>query len=624
MTERESADREQINFTLRSQREALKTSFAEVKGSFDYLEIEAKNSNHCTRGMFIPLMKDLIDREETNDWCYAVDFGTSNTHVVMAKKNVIKQECKPFAYDVKDQQMVTLSLQDKSRFPAFDNDCIREFVPEVFGNSGVLSFPIRSVIYEKNTTSERKTLFNVRNVGFNFKQEVSASNVVSNHYVSDLKWNIESHAMFGSRVNDFCKQLLWMLRNHSLMNGGTERIKLAVTYPLAMSPQQLKSIKNAWGNAWKALIDSENGLDPSCFKIESVAPYKYSVETDDTTINRQDAYVNVDIGGGSTDMLYYKEIPGKHAKSLAFSVFFAANDIWGSGISPMNKCEKVNGFITNLQKGLNQEQNCKIDAYKDIANNAADVVTYLFSKQCSHTMEWDDNHFADTVSGSELGCVLAVHFAALMYYLGNILKLENLDTPKLINFTGMGSKYIEIISTSNEQIQDIVRAVFKHVGLKDADAIKVKIAKHPKEVTAIGALYMLAPDTKAVERPTPKTVYCIDGEENFNDPLKYEDTESEDCRNRTIAKMDDFVKLLKDGSFVNAIKSTGLYYSYGVLEKNGFDNSSFESSYITMTDVFRNMSDEDKREKLKDAPFFWTLKDTLYKVAKRIADTKKS
>ena len=74
-----------------------------------------------------------------------------------------------------------------------------------------------------------------------------------------------------------------------------------------------------------------------------MAPYKYSV-VNNTNMNRTDAYVNVDIGGGSTDILFYKERPNKTNKSNAYSVFIAANDIWGNGLDPLNESEKEINF----------------------------------------------------------------------------------------------------------------------------------------------------------------------------------------------------------------------------------------------------------------------------------------
>ena len=60
-------------------------------------------------------------------------------------------------------------------------------------------------------------------------------------------------------------------------------------------------------------------------------------------------------------------------------------------------------------------------------------------------------------------------------------------------------------------------------------------------------------------------------------------------------------------------------YSYETLIQNGFNTNAFQASYITMAESFKGMSNEDRLTNLKDSPFFWALKDTLYNVALSIA-----
>lgn len=619
---RDGEDGTLLKFTKRSEREALTTSFATYKGAFDYIDVTVEIDNQKATGMFFPLMKEINNSVGKDyKWYYSVDFGTSNTHIVMADSAIgIKQDCKPFSYQGECKQMVTLSLEMKNKFPAFTNDVIREFVPCEFGSTDDenMKFPIRSVIYEKENAKENIALFRERNIGFNFKREISKK-FAGNFYKSDIKWNLTNQSMFTCRVQAYCSQILWMLRNHSLFNGGTEKIKVSITYPLAMSPIQLRVIKDAWRKAWDDYIDKQTSFENSGnqFALESVAPYKYSV-VNNTNMNRTDAYVNVDIGGGSTDILFYKERPNKTNKSNAYSVFFAANDIWGNGLDPLNESEKENGYIKILRKVLTSDQKIKLDDYEKMASSSADVVNYLFSGECGKQMGWESNYFADIIKQSEVGGVLVVHFSALMYYLANVIKIDKLDTPKIINFTGMGSKYINIISPEKNQIEDIIRYIFKYVGLVDADDVTVSLEENPKEVTAIGALYMLDSRTTKISLPASKNVYCITDEEKMDEAPTYKYALGEECQQKTLNQTEDFLKLLGDGEFRKIIVNSGINFSLETLIDSGLTGDSLRSSYITMTDAFRNYSEQDKKQKLKDAPFFWTLKDTLFKVANTI------
>lgn len=608
---RDGGEGEKLDFTPRSSRQMLSTSFAQYNGSFDYIEINLRTAGGIpVTGMFIPLMP-LIDNGTPYKWKYSVDFGTSNTHVVMADTTTAATSATSFEYAETEPQMVALNSVNGNKFGLFDDDALREFVPKFFkiGKEELVKFPIRSVIYEKEQASLNPNLFTERNVGFNYKREISKC-FSCNSYISDLKWNVTDSAMFKSRVNAYCYQLLWMLRNHSLTHGGTEKIEVAVTYPLAMRPIQLRTIKDAWKKAWTELIDENFKFPEKNFMIESVAPYKFSVVTN-PKLNRTDAYVNMDIGGGSTDILYYKEgLFGKSTKSRAYSVFFAANDLWGSGISSHNQASKTNGFIQNFERGLSDGQKSDVTNYKEVASNASDVITYLFSKPKEY-------HFADSIQQSPIASVVVVHFAALIYYLANIIKTDGLDTPTCINFTGMGSKYIDIIVGSDEELLSIVKVIFKKVGLEPGNMMITR-EKNPKEVTALGAVYMLDPASAHVETPKSVTVYCVDGEDDLEDAITYADAKKENTWDITKKELEKFMDLLKSQEFTSAVGNAGVMYSFNDLQSGGFNERTFLSSYQTVADGFDKMTDDEKKCPLTDAPFFWALKDTLYNVALRM------
>lgn len=608
-----------LTFGLRSTRNngAYKTYFASHDMNFDFVEfeIDVNSENGKLKGIFIPLMQTIQPGTDWK-WAYSVDFGTSNTHVVMADTGYgYVNGAKKFEYDMSSLQMVSLGLPNNNRFQSLENDFVREFVPKAFGGGESLQqFPIRSVIYEKENHGINMELFTERNVGFNYKNEL-VNDFKCNNYISDLKWNIYGQAEFQCRIEAYCYQLLWMIRNHSLTNGGTEKIKVAVTYPISMRPAQLRVIKNAWNRAWRDLIDGNNGFPAQNFKSESVAPYKYSIDKDGAQMNRTDAYLNVDIGGGSTDILYYKETANRPTKSRAYSIFFAANDLWGNGVKPAHRKNKVNGFIKNLEKTLkaNGDQTAiqVLANYKEVAGNSADVSTFLFSKP-------EVYHFKDNICQGPIASVVVMHFAATIYYIAKIIKTEGLSVPKYINFTGMGSKYLEIISESPEELANLIKVIFKLVKV-DAENITVQYEKNPKEVTALGALYMLDSATTQVVLPQSSVVYCIDGEEDIDEALTYEYTQTEECMNKTMLEVEEFKKVLSSAEFNSAVSVLGLPYSYSILADNGLNKDTLESSYMTVKENVSAEGADTLRSKLMDAPFFWALKDTLYVIADRIA-----
>lgn len=603
----------ELDFTLRSTRDngAYKTSFATYNGNFDFIEMEIGDEGNTFTGIFIPKMRDIGTGRDYK-WSYSVDFGTSNTHIVMANNDegVVNGAMK-FEYDEYSYQMVTFSLSKNNKFQAFESDLQREFVPKILGKDHIV-FPIRSVLYERETHGINMELFTERNVGFNHRNELTA-NFKDNKYISDLKWDIYAQSEFACRINAYCYQLLWMICNHSITNGGTEKIRLAVTYPISMRPTQLRIIKEAWNRAWKELVDSQNDFPQQNFKSESIAPYKYSMDSGKITMNRTDGYLNVDIGGGSTDILYYKEVVNQRVISRAYSIFFAANDLWGNGVRPARRMDKENGFIKNLETMLEDDEIKleRLSNYKRVASNSADVSTYLFS-------EPEIYHFKDSICQSSIASVVVMHFASLIYYIAKIIKTEGLVVPKYINFTGMGSKYLDIISISSTDIERVIKVIF---GLCDIDAGELKVIRedNPKEVTALGALYMLDPQTQKVELPQSKVVYCIDGEDDIDEALTYSDTQKNECMEMTMNEIAKFQRILAAPEFNSVITELGLSYSYETLTGNGLDQDTLESSFISVRDNVNAADEQSMRHRLMDAPFFWALKDTLYVIADNIA-----
>ena len=107
--------------------------------------------------------------------------------------------------------------------------------------------------------------------------------------------------------------------------------------------------------------------------------------------------------------------------------------------------------------------------------------------------------------------VIIVHFASLMYYTAIILDLAELKIPKKITFTGMGSKYIKLITDDEATLSLIVSRIFAYYGkLVDnndlrAANIQIQFSEEPKLVTAQGGLIMESKPLKdSRQLPVPR------------------------------------------------------------------------------------------------------------------------
>lgn len=59
-------------------------------------------------------------------------------------------------------------------------------------------------------------------------------------------------------------------------------------------------------------------------------------------MNYGEPYANIDIGGGTTDILYVNPTT---KEANVYSAFFAANDLWNDGLDRVASSYKANGFL---------------------------------------------------------------------------------------------------------------------------------------------------------------------------------------------------------------------------------------------------------------------------------------
>lgn len=589
----------------RVETEGINTRHIIVKDTFDIVELSVGE----VRGLVLPLMS-IVNGGNT-DFVFAVDFGTTNTHIAWAEKNDLNQ-MQPLTINEQDVQVVFLhDINKGNNFTRFNEEAKRELPPCLLGTKEA-KLPMRTVIYERQGfNTESNELFCHLNIGFNFQKEVKRS-FSNNDYKTELKWDMSNVLLSNTRITKYFIELLWILRNKAILNGGNNGFSLIITYPQAMGTSQLSRIKEAWEEAQKEL-NFGSAINDKSYKVESVAPYmRLRAKVGQDGVANNDIFVNIDIGGGSTDILYVNPRNGK--QWISYSVFFAANDLWGVGNDPAHKQQKENGFTLAYCKGLpqvtpnNDENNLQnYNDYLSVAYNASDVVSHLFAQH--------NDRFKSRIQASGVGSVVITHFAALMYYLALIIKNDDLATPNVISFTGMGSKYIDIISTDSKVIAAIINQVLKFVGIKDPN-VRISRAENPKEVTAEGAVLMA--EARMDYSLTQHTVYGVKDEDE--EQFTGQDVEKPEVKvkQRTIDEVKSFIEMLKTREFREAVSDTYIKFNVQELIECGLsDNAILEGSYKNMSD---ELPQNDRDRRISDALFFWPLKDTLFNVAFNIAE----
>lgn len=582
-----------------------KTLFYGVDGSFDWIEICVGS----TSGVVIPDWKIIDLTNANNDFYFCIDFGTTNTHITYARVNapdgdirIPANEVHAFDITEDDQQIVTLDDADTGEFMNFPTKIKQEFVPSEIGIGKFSQFPMRTSTCQVNRRVTRLSMFDNMNIGFYYDHDISVlGDDLQYFYNTNIKWNrADIHSC--ERMAEYFKQALWMMKNKAVLNGGSEQIHITFTYPQSMSDNEVSRLVTAWKNAAQQLNINANNIGSV---YEGVAPY-YSYLRD---MSFGSAYMNMDIGGGTTDIFYRN--PNSH-EDYSLSAFFAANDLWGDGANP-DSDPKSSGLLLAYKQSpqfeaIGDEDRKNVDAVLKSGNSnvkgSADAISYLFSHD-------DKTRFSQFVANDPLMVQLPIaHFVCLVYYAALVIDTMDLDVPETMSFTGMGSLYInKMISGREETIAKLIDAIFHYYGKKfDNDSLKgshviVKFTDEPKVVTAAGGLIQ---NTKS-GKITPEAIFCYgyDGE-GGQSTLRYQDIDSK--KESVLKAYGCFIDMFADNDFVDTIDfvNDSVNISQVATQLKKFK----DKSYNVM--AAQNNDEALQNKKIKEPLFFWCIKDALY------------
>lgn len=583
----------------------IKTTHINVPSSFDMMEVCVEG----TKGLIVPLFKEINSASATNRFYFCIDFGTTNTHVAYAKADIghvghiIKDKVKDLDITDSDSQVVTLHNDaGVAEFVKLTTFMQREFVPARIGENQRLQFPMRTTTCQIDTNVDNLKMFDNTNVGFNYNEELSAKDLLSCKYYTNIKWE-RKDVFADQRLKEYFKEMLWIMKNKAVMNAGTENFKVIVTYPQSMRESEADAFIDSWNRA-KDEVKSAVCID---FQYESVTPY-YSFLSE---LEYGEPYVNFDIGGGTTDILY---VNPDTREAISLSALFAANDLWGDGADPMVDPNQ-NGFVKfylhsdeyNSMTALNQST---IQSVVRNSNSSADIMSYLFAHD-------DVSNVSHAIGASpEMMQLLIAHFSSLIFYMAYVIDLGELEVPSKITFTGMGSKYIKLISRNTGSIANMIRKIFAYYGrisqnlkLKDAN-IDVKFSDNPKVVTAQGGLILNGHPHPIV--PDNTLYFGYEGEE-FGHSLRYRDLA--DSRSGVIELFRHFAKLFNDEEFNDVMDDLNHSIEEDFSDHlQRFAKNSF--ALIAATGAEAGL----QARRLKEPLFFWPLKNSLYIIGKQFSD----
>lgn len=593
---------------------------------FDAIRLNMSNGVDEVSAMIFPRFESVVVGNE--EYYYSIDFGTTNTHIAYARKSTA--EVKSFSdNEIKIQAVYLAAVPDAAvartqgvgietlmdrvygrRSEATAQDQAREFYPNFVGND--FSFPIRTVVYQE-TAIQNKGLYGAISIGFRYPKEP----IREQEYYSRIKWDLNSNrvANASDRAERYFEQLLSMIRIHWLKQNNADldvKPNIALTFPLAMTNRA--TVRQIWEQAYRKVFGDAawNQRKISEF-AESLAPAQSLISQGQSITS---GILNVDIGGGTTDLQYYRKEGGRQLARYN-SVLFAADDLWGCGLENVGDVANTRNVQDNLYTRFADElMRGKSKTIKiGFSEIPYDQISLTGKEKINFLLRDEKNQFANAIASENNGNsdarkVAFLHYGAIIYHIVNWIQSDaNMrnNFPAMINFTGFGSKYISTIFgvNCNDDLSDFTKKLIKAFGVTNLpDNFSIKFSDNPKAVTAEGAaIFAKAGGANIPQRPTFH--YGYDKKEGDPNGLTF--SQVTELRPRVV---ENFKRFITGLTSVQVAGLTLPSFTNGQLTK--FLNNSVES----YDDMYANLHDEENdptgTNPINDSLFFWMLKESLY------------
>ena len=454
-----------------------------LEDEFDYIQVK----NQVAEGIIIPKFPEYHRGNDT--FTFAIDFGTTNTHI---EYQVNDRDPRPFDITDDDVQIATLhdpAFADESAdFGGSGATLIRDLIPQEFlprhlGPGYEHYFPQRTVLGEsKNLDLEQATYALADfNIPFAYGKRPINGNV---RISSDLKWsNYTKNTDDRRRVEAFFENLLLLIRNKVLLNRGSlAKTRIIWFYPSSMLPNRRSSLESTWTKLVHRYITPER--DPIKLS-ESIAPFYFYKSKMGRSAADKPA-VGIDIGGGTTDIVVFQN----NQPVLLTSFRFAANALFGDGF---NGSAITNGFVKRYADLIDKTLTIVDPNTADyLRENSRETISFLFE------LENSDRYakllpvsFSSLLKEDEdFKILFVVFYGAIIYHLAQLMKAANVEMPRHILFSGRGSKVINITDSNLrlDSLTVLTQKIFEKVFQKSAAQIELVQYERPKEITCKGGL----------------------------------------------------------------------------------------------------------------------------------------
>ncbi len=614
-----------IDRTARSEEVRGSSHYTVLDKEFDYLNLAITTDDDTINGLLMPRWKIYDGGGQA--FTFAVDFGTTNTHI----EYKIGEHGMPQPFTITERTAQVATLVSSEAYSLANAPLLQElhilynleFVPLLLGAGQPDTFPARTALAEKPNQSFSRTTIALAdfNIPFYIERQPVSKTV---DLKRNLKW-AKSDDNNNRRVKAFLEELMLLIKNKVLLEGGDlEATVIRWFYPASMSRGRIGIIRRNWRELYSTHFGQKSDTNVQELS-ESVAPFYFYLAKDTTT--DADVAVNIDIGGGTTDVVIYNRTP-----QLVTSFRFAGNTIYGDGFSALGAVER-NGFVkkyktkmADLLKDLGELRETNEQLLQDKDKRSEDVIAFWFSIVKSDKAT-DKNLYSFNqmlASDEELRIVFVLFYVAILYHIAQLMKARQLAMPTSLTFSGTGSKLLNIVTTDEVILQELSQLIFERVMEKKYVAnTKLTVyadRNEPKEATCRGALMM----TNEQRIQKPQDVVFMGNAPILTQSLTYADLKKEEIIMALVTEVEQFLtfffdlhrefnfkdNLIVSGNSLNTARSQVSTNLKGFLKRG-------------ISKKLQDMEGEEKEdhEALEEPLFFYPLIGTINSLASQIGGT---
>lgn len=566
--------------------------------TFNIIEI----SNNMNKGILIPKLK----KQSGNDqFTFAIDFGTTNTHIEYSV-NGSPSKVLEITDDDKQIELLHDFIDDQYRY-IFESDLL----PEKIGIKELFDFPTRTALSVSKNTDYNLAVYPMAHANLALPYEKRLA-YKYNDIKTNLKWSNDEHNSI--LIRKYIESIFILIRNKVVLNDGDiSKTKIIWFYPTSMAESRYNLYKKVWNEAYQEYFGGDIYVN-LIEMTESIAPYEYFKESN--TVNN---IVNIDIGGGTTDIVVAYN--GKIDCITSFR--FAANSIFGNGYANINNSK--NGIIRQYTDNIKiRLESAKLDmlknVYTDIINKKdnSNIASFFFSlkenkevkdKNLSNSLDFSDILQKD----EEQAIVFLIFYVAIVYHFAHILKSKGLEMPRHIAFSGKGSLVLQILTPSSKTLEQFTKLIIEKIYGEEYHADGLDIIYNivnPKEATCKGGIIS-----------TGK--YGFEEIEKLKVVLKGYDMRSFIDKNQT------YISIINDEHYINSVVieirkfldfTFNLNNDFSFKSKLNVSNESLEIAKrvcyqdletYTKKGIENKLKEVSKDEKIEESFFFYPLHGIL-------------